>query len=170
MSGISGPTIDAMSPKKRVLAAAILISVAALAAGLWGTLSGWPIIRDRHYRELIRDFQQAQRRENKWRADQNAGWDFDVQLTESRTNVRIRALPVGGVARVKYDDESNVRDLYKYVDYTNTNEIRTAEHLLYVRWSETLLHTDYWILIYDLAARREIARRRIDPRDLAQSG
>lgn len=159
-----------MSPKKRFVVVAILILVAAVAVGLWGTLSGWPIIRDRHYRELIRDFQQAQRRENTWRGDQNAGWDFYIQLTERRTNVQIRAFPIGGVARVKYDDESNARELYEYVDYTNTNEIRTAEHLLYVRWSETLLRTDYWILIYDLAARREIARRRIDPRDLVQSG
>jgi hypothetical protein len=159
-----------MSPKKRFLVAAILILVGGTAAWLWGTISGWPIIRDGHYRELIHGFQQAQRRDNLWRGDRKGGWDFQIGLAQTRTTVQISAFPYMSVVRVKYDDEIDVRDLYEYVDYSHPSEIRTAVQLLYVHWSETLLHTDHWILLYDLAARREIARRRIDPRDLANSG
>lgn len=47
-------------------------------------------------------------------------------------------------------------------------EIRAADNVLYVHWVEILIRIDHWLLAYDLASRREIVRRRIDPGDLAQ--
>jgi hypothetical protein len=56
--------------------------------------------------------------------------------------------------------------LHKYVDYVSTADMRTAGSVLYVHWVERLLRTDHWLLAYDLANRREIARLKIDPDDL----
>ena len=157
-----------MSSTKRVLIISIPILIALVAGGLWVVIYGPPIIRDRQYRELIADFQRAQRRD-KVRPENNAGWDFEVQVTEKQSPIRVQAFSHLAVVGVKYEDESDVRALYKYVDYSHPREIRTAGTMLYVYWTEILFDTKDWLMSYDLTNRREIVRRRIDRGDVAQS-
>lgn len=157
-----------MSSTKRVLIISIPILIALVAGGLWVVIYGPPIIRDRQYRELITDFQRAQRRD-KVRPENNAGWDFEVQVTEKQSPIRVQAFSHLAVVGVKYEDESDVRALYKYVDYSHPREIRTAGTKLYVYWTEILFDTKDWLMSYDLTNRREIVRRRIDRGDVAQS-
>ncbi len=154
----------------RKLIVITLILVVAAAGGLWVLISGWPpiVIRDRQYRELVAAYHHAQHRDHLSRGDENAGWDFQVELAEKQTSVQVKAFPHLN-ARIKYDDESAERALYKYVDYTNTQELRTAGNILYVSWSETMLGTKHFLLAYDLPGRREIFKRRVDPGDMAQS-
>src|SRR6185295_2658143 len=155
----------------RKLIVVTLILLVAVAGGLWVVVSGWPpiVIRDRQYRELIAAFQSAQRRDHLWRGDENAGWDFEVQLAEEQKSVQVKAFPHMAVVRIKYNDESAERALYKYVDYSHPKELRTAGNILYVSWTETMFGTKYWLLAYDLPGRHEITRRRVDARDIAQS-
>jgi hypothetical protein len=151
---------------KRNFVFASLLLIAVATGVLWVTLWGWPIIRDREYRQLVAGFQQAQLRDNLRRGDQDSGWDFQVELPDEETYVRVQAYPHMAVAKVKYGNESDFRSLYAYVDYSNPLQIRTNGEILYVHWEETLVGTKHWLLAYDLAARREIARRRIDADDL----
>ena len=160
-----------MNHTKRNSIVAIVVLTAVIGGGLWVAHSGWPpfIIRDRHYRELIGNFQRAMHRDKIRPGDENAGWEFQVQVAEMQTTAWIRAVAHMGVARIKYGDEEDERKLYKYVDYSHPSEIRIAENILYVHWTESMIVTGDWILAYDLTGRREIARRRIDPSDLRQS-
>lgn len=155
----------------RKLIVVILILLVAAAGGLWVVISGWPpiVIRDRQYRELIEAFQSAQRRDRLSNGAENAGWDFQVQLAEKQTSVQVKAPPHMAFVGIKYNDEGAERALYKYVDYSNPKELRTAGNILYVYWTETMFDTKYWLLAYDLRGRREISRRRVDPGDMAQS-
>lgn len=153
---------------KRNFFIASLLLIASATGVLWVTFWGWPITRDREYRQLIAGFQHAQLRDNVRRGDQNAGWDFQVELPEEQSYVRVQAYPRMAVAKVKYGNEGDFRSLYTYVDYSNPLQIRTSGEILYVHWEETLLGTTHWLLAYDLAGRGEIARRRIDAADLAQ--
>lgn len=157
-----------MSRSKRNFIITGLILIVAIAGGLWVMICGWPpiIIRDHQYRELIADFQRATLKDRDRPGGSNAGWQFQVELPESRTTVLVQAVAHMGVATVKYADEKDERPLYKYVDYSGPVEVRTHEKILYVHWAEILLRTDHYILAYDLDGRREIARRRIDPSDL----
>lgn len=151
-----------------IIILAVLIPIAAI-----GTLLGWiyyggPILRNRPYRELIADFQHAQRINHRWRGCENAGWDFSVQLAEVQTKIQVQADPSGAV-RINYEDEGNERILFDYVDYNYLNEIRMAGNILFVYRTESLFHTDHWLLAYDLIGRRDIIRRRVDPADMAQA-
>ena len=74
-----------------------------------------------------------------------------------------------GVVRVQYGDENSDRLLYKYVDYSHPKEIKTSGNILYVYWVEMFFYDDHWLLAYDMAKRREIARRLIDPGDLGKA-
>lgn len=155
----------------RKLIVVTLILLVAVAGGFWVVISGWPpiVIRDRRYRELIAAFQSAQRRDHLWRGNDNAGWDFEVQLAEKQTNVQVKALPHMAVVTIKYNDEGAERPLYKYVDYSHPKELKTEGNILYVSWTETMFGTKYWLLAYDLPGRREITRRRVDRVDIAQT-
>ena len=70
------------------------------------------------------------------------------------------------VVRLQYPDEAQPRTLYEYEDYSNPIGIRLSGRKLFVYWSETLLHTDHWLLAYDVENRRETERRRVDPKDM----
>lgn len=146
----------------------LFIPITVIGTLLGGIYYGWPILRNRPYRSLITDFQHAQLKDHRWRGNENDGWDFPVQLADVQTKIQIQAHPYMAVVRVKYEDEDNERPLYNYVDYSHPKEIRTAGQVLYVYWTESLFHTDHWLLAYDLAGRREVIRRRVDPDDLAQ--
>jgi hypothetical protein len=130
-----------LTKRNFVIASLLLIAVAT--GVLWVTLWGWPITRDREYWKLIADFHHAQLRDNLRRGDR---WDFQVELPEEQTYVRVQAYPYMAVARVKYGNESEFRSLYKYVDYSNPLQIRTDGETLYVHWEETLLGTKHWLL------------------------
>ncbi len=92
-----------------------------------------------------------------------------MYLPNGEASAWVQAPAHMGVVEVKYNDEYENRLLYKYVDYSSPLEIRKRENIVYVYWAETLLQTNHWILAYDLADRREIVRRKIDPSDLKLS-
>jgi hypothetical protein len=156
---------------RKLIVVVTLILLVAVAGGVWVVISGWPpiVIRDRQYLELIAAFQKAQQRDHLSPGDENAGWDFHVQLAEKQTSVQVKAFPHMTVVRIKYSDEGAERALYKYVDYSHPKELRTAGNTLYVTWTETMFGTKYWLLAYDLLGRREITTRRVDPGDVARS-
>lgn len=156
-----------MKTSNRIIILLILIFISLVAGSLWVAISGWPpiIVRDHKYQALLVGFRQAQRSEFK-REDKDARWDFEIR--ESAKPTIIRVWTQAGVVRIKYDDESVVRSLYEHRDYNGVLEIRTTGNVLYVYWYENLLHAKHWLLAYDLNNRQEIARRRINPSDLAQ--
>jgi hypothetical protein len=164
-----------MKPLDRQLLIAIstILSIAIVAAAglLWIAVEGWPpiIIRDGQYRKLIADFKQAQPRNRAQANEKNIKWDFQVQLSERQTTVGVKAYEFPCVVSVKYADEGVGGGLYEYLDYSHPHEIRTAGDIIYVHWSHGVISDEDWLMAYDLAARREITRREIDPDDLKQS-
>jgi hypothetical protein len=161
--------LTAVMKIKRLILTCVIFN-AAIAGIVWVAIFGWPsiIIRNKEYRELIRNFQQAQPREKK-SGDENVLWDFQFHLSNGQTTIRVWAPAYPGVVWLKDIDGKADHPLYKYVDYSHPVEIRTTENVLYVYWAESLLRTDHWLIAYDLVNRREIVRRKIDPDDLAQS-
>jgi hypothetical protein len=155
--------------KRKLLMLSGVMVILAIAGFIWVVISGWPpiIIRDSQYRKLISDFQQAQKNDKVRRSENDEHWDFAVQLPEAQTAVQVSTSHIGfGVVSIKYADEASLKPLYQYYDYSHPEEIRTSRNILYVRWQEILFRTDDWLLAYDLANRREILRRKIDPDDL----
>lgn len=159
-----------MKTKLLILTAVVLLI--GVAGVVWVAIAGWPpiIIRDSKYRELLSNFQQAQLK-SRINGDKDiesdmAGWDFQIERPERQTPIQVKAIGHMGVVWVKYSDENNERKLYEYFDYSHVREIRIAQNVLYVSWAETLFRTDYWLMAYDLANRREIVRCKIDPQDL----
>ena len=153
---------------KRLILTCVIFN-AAVAGIVWVAIFGPSIIiRDKEYRQLISNFQQAQPREKK-SDDRNVLWDFQIHLPEKQTTIRVWAPAYPGVVWLKDKNGEPDRPLYEYVDYSHPVEIRTAENILYVYWAESLLRTDNWLIAYDLVNRREIIRRKIDHDDLAQS-
>jgi hypothetical protein len=146
----------------------IIFISAAAAGGLWVAVSGWPpiIIRDRQYNELIEGFHRADRRDKIGSGSETAGWVFQIQVPGRQTTALVRVPSSIGVVTIKYDDDASSRALYRSAEYTSPVEIKTKESILYVHWVEPLFGYNHWILAYDIAARREIGKRRIDPNDL----
>jgi len=158
-----------MKLKPRFLLSVFLIFiVAAGAAVVWWTVYGPPIIRTHYYWELVGDFQRAQSKAEIKGGDEKDGWDFQIQIPGSKTTANVQAASSAGIATIKYSDESARRNLYEWTDYSSPAGIRIGENVLYVHWTHTLFNTKHWMLAYDLAGRREIARRRIDPGDLGR--
>jgi hypothetical protein len=161
-----------MKPSTRkllIIITVILTVIVAVTAGLiWVVVCGWPpiIIRDRAYYKLLADFKQAQGRDKLRRDGEYVGWGFQVHWPENPTGVQVESASHAGVVSVKYSDEAQARPLYKYVDYTNTLEIKTSANILYVHWGEIMFGSRDWLMAYDLAARREILSRKIDSEDL----
>jgi hypothetical protein len=158
---------DFMKLRMHYLLVVITVLFAIGAGWLGVVIFGWPpiIIRDSHYHELISDFHQAQPVVKSWRGDENAGWEFRARAPEGQPAAWVRGPSQVGVVTVKYDDEVNVRALYRYVDYTSPVEVKIKANVLYVHWVETLFRANHYLLAYDLTRRREITRRRIDPND-----
>ena len=142
------------------------IVVAAVAIEIAGLVYGWPIIRTDKYFELVDKYAHAASiTARKDAAGQRSEWNFEHSLSGGAT-VRIQATDFMDVVKVQYRDESRPRHLYRYVDYSSPIALRTDGDILYVNWGEALLHSDIWLMAYDLASRREIDRRRVDPRDI----
>lgn len=150
-----------MSVKKWVILGVLL----AMAGVLVALVVGLPIIRTAGYRAIISEYASAAPLQLASDANQSRVWDVSLLLANG-AQVRVRALDHMSVVTVQYADEAAPKALYDYEDYSNPEAIRSAGHKLFVYWSETLLHTDWWLLAYDLENRREIERRRVDPRDM----
>jgi hypothetical protein len=157
-----------MNSKQRFLLIIILVISPAAAGGLWVAISGWPpiIIRDRRYNELIEGFHRADRRHKTGGDSETAGQGFQMQVPGRQTTALVRVPSSVGVVTIKYDDEDSSRALYRSAEYTSPIEIKTKGTVLYVHWVEPLFGYNHWVLAYDLAARREIGKRRMDPNDL----
>ncbi len=160
-----------MKRKTRIVIFIGLVLFIAIAGILWIAISGWPplIIRDHQYRELIANFEHAPIANRVRPGDNDAEWEVHIKVPESQTTVRLHAAAHMGVVKIQYGDESAEHALYKYVDYSSPIEIRVTDRVVYVHWAKTLFDTDHYILAYDIAARRVIIKRRIDPDDLRQS-
>jgi hypothetical protein len=155
-----------MKTKLLILTGVLLMIALAITVSM--EFFGWPliIVRNQEYRDLIHNFQRAQRKERVKEADDSVHWQVQAQVPESRTSVQIKGTDVYGVARIRFQGEQEEHQLYEYVDYSYVGEVRVAQNTLFVYWYETLFHTDHWLMAYDLVARREIVRRKIDPEDL----
>jgi hypothetical protein len=157
-----------MTPKQRYsLILTVIIIGAGSAASLLVWVFGWPliIIRDNQYRKLIEDYHQASRIDKKGVAAR-FGNDFQIKTPGSHGAALIQVPASIGVVSIKYDDENSSRSLYRYAEYSSPIEIKTNGTTVYIYWVEPLFGDNYWILAYDLANRREIIRRKVDPEDL----
>ena len=159
-----------MKLKPRYILITFLIFIASAGvAVLWGIFYWPPIIRNHYYWELLGDFQRAQIKSKIQDGDDKGGWNFQMQMPGSKTTAQVRAPSFVGITTIKYCDEGAARDLYEYAEYTSPTEIRIAGNVLYVCWVNPLFGPRHWLLVYDLVGRREIMRRRIDPKDLGWS-
>jgi|SRR5215813_11668300 len=152
-----------------IILVVIVVPVAIVGVSVIVENSKHRIIRDGEYRELIGEFQRAILRDRINRDDKNSGWEFQVQIPETQTTVLVKAPASPGVVQIHYGNEIGDRPLYKYVDYSIPIEIKTSGNKLYVYWGEAFIYNDSWLLAYDLANRREITRRLIDPGDLGRA-
>lgn len=139
--------------------------VVAVAIEIAGEIYGWPIIRTDRYRALVDKYAHAAPLTAIPGENQHSEWNFEHALSNG-TTVRIQANGFMDVVRVHYRDESHAHDLYRYVDYSSPIALRTDGDILYVYWGEALIHSDNWLLAYDLASRHEVDRRRVDPGDI----
>lgn len=137
----------------------------AVAIGIAGEVYGWPIIRTAGYGVLVDQYAHAVSITAIPGENRPSEWNFEHSLSRG-TTVHIQATDFMDVVKVHYRGESKPRDLYRYVDYSSPIALRTDGDILYVCWGEALIHSDIWLLAYDLASRREIDRRRVDPRDV----
>ena len=154
-----------MSIKPWLTVLAVIALAAVIAAVVAREYVALPIVRDAGYRALVDAYARAVPHQRTPRGQEEPEWNVDLPLPDG-ASVRVHARRQMAVVSVQYSDETAPRPLYKYEDYSNPVAIRTAGNVLYVSWDEILLHADHWILAYDLASRREIERRRVDPNDL----
>ena len=158
-----GQNSDVAPSRKRWIITFIV--VVALAIEVGGLIYGWPILRTAQYRVAADEYAHATPvaaipMDNH---TNHTEWKFDHSLS-SGTTVHIQARDFMDVVKVNYGDGPH--DLYRYVDYSSPIALKVAGDVLYVYWGEALIHSDRWLLAYDLASRREIYRRRVDPRDI----
>jgi hypothetical protein len=146
----------------------VIIIGAATAGGLWIAISGWPpiIIRDSLHKDLIEGFHRADQVYKTGNGSKTAGSELQIQVPGKQTTALVQVPRSIGVVAIKYDDEDSSRDLYRSAEYTIPVEIRTNGNVLYVHWAEPLFGQNHWVLAYDMAARGEIGKRRVDPNDL----
>lgn len=124
-----------------------------------------PLVRTAGYGAMVREYSQATTVLPDRDESTGLKWNAELPLSGGAI-VRIHAPGHMGVVRVQYPDEAQPRQLYKYKDYSNPIAIRIRGHKLFVHWAETLFGTDYWLLAYDIENRREIEKRRVDPKDM----
>jgi hypothetical protein len=145
---------------------ALLTLLALCAAGAYSIFYGWPVVRNAGYKAMVAEFSRAFPREPMRRgSNEPPVWDFDLSLTGG-VIVKVTARGFMDTPTLKYSDERKARVLYRYVDYSSPIAVRTSGTMLYVYWGETLFHTDYRLLAFDLARRREVSRRKVDGRDM----
>jgi hypothetical protein len=143
----------------------ILLVALTLLGGVGIVIVGLPILRPPGYRALIQEYTEAVPVNPTGASGEPLQWDVDLPRSD-RGKARIQAGGHMDVVRLQYPDEAAPRTLYEYEDYSNPQAIRVSGRKLFVYWSATLLHTNHWLLAYDVENRREIERRRVDPKDL----
>lgn len=124
-----------------------------------------PVVKNASYVRLLDSFKTAAPVPEIESDGSSAKWDFRA-LLDGGVVVNIRAQDHFDVVRVTYSDDRKARALYKYKDYSSPIAIRRSGNVLYVYWAETLFRANYWILAYDLQARKELERRRVDAKDI----
>jgi hypothetical protein len=137
----------------------------AIVIGLLDTMVGPPLARAAGYRALVSEYARAIPAQPTTHQHHPLTWSFELQMA-SGTTVRVQARSHLDVVKVHYPDERAPRTLYEYEDYSNPVAIRIAGNKLFVHWAESLFHIDHWLLAYDIEHRREVERRRVDPRDM----
>jgi hypothetical protein len=147
----------------------ILLGILIIIGTSVDLIVGLPLFRTAGYRAMVQEYAQAvpviPTRNDK------AGLKWNEELPVSAgIRARIQARGQMDVVRIEYSDETQARTLYEYEDYSSPIAVRVTHGRLFVYWSETLIHTDWWLLAYDLAHRRELERRRVDPRDMPSIG
>ena len=149
------------SNRRRVTLTVAVVMLFVLAIAVW-----WPpVIRTSRYFSLIDAFDRATAIAPADRGNRTSEWDVQLRI-DDRVRATVRGRNFIDVISLMYSDESEARKLYTYVDYSNPIAVRRAGDVMYVYWVETLFRSEYWLLAYDLRARKEVERRRIDPKDL----
>ena len=141
----------------------VVVALGCLGAAACG------VSRNAAYFELLGQFGNAQRRSAVAQGESMPEWKFDVPLARSGVVARVFGRKGMDVIRVHYSDEREPRTLYEYVDYSNPIDVRVTTPVLYIYWSETLLSSKSYVLAYDLEARKLLAKRRVDPKDVPKS-
>lgn len=144
---------------------ALAVVVRVLPTGYIAFNQWRPVVRDSAYRALLRDFNRASPVPQRTIDSDSTGWEFVVSLS-SGVRASVRAQSHMDAVRVKYSDETEEREVYRYRDYSNPVSLRTKGHVLYVYWAETLFGTTHWVVGYDLVERRQLARRRVVQGDI----
>lgn len=126
---------------------------------------GLPILKTTGYRALVQQYVQAERLAPTGTDDGQLKWDVEVRASND-VRARLQARKFMDVVRLQFPDDTAPRSLYDYEDYSSPIAIRVARDRLFVHWGESLFHTDHWVLVYDVRRRREIERRRVDPKDM----
>jgi hypothetical protein len=137
----------------------------AIVIGVLDTIVGPPLGRTAGYRAMVSEYAQAIPAQPATHQRHPLTWSFEHQVA-SGTTVRVQARGHMDVVKVHYPDEPAPRTLYEYEEFSNPVAIRIAGNKLFVHWAESLLHIDHWLLAYDIENRREVERRRVDPRDM----
>jgi hypothetical protein len=146
----------------------ITVTLAAIAIALLVLSSGYrwpPSPRRTSDLGLLDQFKKATPLEPTDRGNGIAEWDVECRISDGNL-ATVRGSSHWDVISVTYADERQKHDLYDYRDYGGPIAVRRLGDVLYVYWGQTLFTTEYWLLAYDLRARNEIDRRRIDPTDL----
>ena len=144
---------------------AVLIGMLVVGGVLTHVIVGFPVLKTSEYGALIRQYAEARSVGPTGTIDDELKWNVELPLADGG-KARLQAGGHMDVVRLQLPGEAESRPLYEYEDYSNPIAVRIAGDRLFVYWSETLIRTDHWLLIYDMRYRREIERRRIDPRDM----
>jgi len=143
----------------------VAVAGVAIVIGVLTLIVGLPVVRTAGYRAMVSEYGRAIPAQPINDRRQPLKWNFELPVPGGVT-IRVQAPDHMGVVKVQYPDEPSPRTLYEYEDYSTPIAIGMTGNKLFVHWEEALLHTDHWLLAYDLENRREIERRRVDPRDL----
>jgi hypothetical protein len=143
----------------------IVFAGVAIVIGVLDTIVGPPIARSTGYRAMVSEYARAIPAHPTIHQRQPLKWSFEHRVAGG-TTVRVHARSHMDVVKVHYPDEAAPRTLYDYEEYSNPVAIRIAGNKLFVHWAESLFHIDHWLLAYDIENRREVERRRVDPRDM----
>jgi len=156
-------TSSESTPRSLILLVAL--TVLTVVGGLVVEIVGLPIWRTLGYGAMIQEYSEAVPVLPTATPTDELNWNVDLPVSRG-AKARIQARGGMDVVRLHYLDEATPRTLYDYEDYSNPIAIRVSGRKLFVYWGETLIHTDHWLLTYDLENRQEIERRRVDPKDM----
>jgi hypothetical protein len=130
-------------------------------------LCGWQIVwRDAGYWQLLNGFRAAQPIPEQQETSDHPKWQESIRLVDGRTTAVVSARSGMDVLAIKYSDEPNTRPLYKYLDYSAPLDVRLADGILYVHWTDGVISSTEWVLSFDLERRQEVSRRLVVPDDL----